>query len=167
LILSGGIKTLICPTEHEFILYLPSKSNLMSKHAIQHYCRCRDQQDKVFPFHDCPDLKAFEVTVAPQSCSDQHVLFCPTNVNCPSKNIFCNCNCTYPNSLQPKAVCSECSNESLNNASSLEPNQSDQNAHTHRPQWDLDSISILILVVGAADCLMLFVVGLEIIVLIA
>jgi hypothetical protein len=90
---------------------LPSKSSLLSKHTIQHYCRCRDEPEKVFPFQDCPDLKQMEVTVAPQSCSDQHPLFCPTNAPpapCPTIEPItpvCNCNCTYPNCLPLKDVC--------------------------------------------------------------
>jgi hypothetical protein len=82
---------------------------LISKHTIQHYCRCRDQLEIVFPFQDCPDLKAFEVTLAPQSCSNQNSFFCPTYAPptpCPTPiTPVCNCNCSYPNSIKLKDVC--------------------------------------------------------------
>jgi len=106
---AGGETTLICPTEHEYTLYLPSKNNLYSKNTIQHFCRCRDQLEKVFPFYDCPDLKALEVTLSPQSCSNQHPLFCPTYAPptpCPTPiTPVCNCNCTSPNFIELKDVC--------------------------------------------------------------
>lgn len=95
---------MICTTEHEYTMQLPSKNNLASKHLIQHYCRCRDEQEKVFPFINCPDLKAMEVTVAPQSCSNQHNLNCPTiapTTQCPTAPPYSTptCNCPSPTPL--------------------------------------------------------------------
>jgi hypothetical protein len=93
-----------------------------------------------------------EVNIAPQSCSHQQPFLVPSQYDSKRQSVDSS---TVPVTAISPTPCND-----------YEYNKSSDHKHVNHTVtsncWDLDNVTFLIMVVGAADCLILFVVGLEI-----